>query len=256
MCVRVADDLKLFDLLCERSPRSAHDLAEATGAEPGLITRLLRTLVGMGFAAQVGRDEFAPTAVSKQMTLRSVRAGVRFLYHSPPPATPGTVGLTLHSYETGLPVLATMPAYFKANGYRQPRAMNDGPFQFTHDTTDDFYTFAGKQPGVMENFSAFMQGLFGTPSRLGWTDWFPVDEACLDGFDPAQGEYCFVDVGGGKGHEAQLVRRKYPDARGKFVVEDLPFVINDISDLDPSVERLPHDFTTPQPIKGAWSSLP
>lgn len=95
-----------------------------------------------------------------------------------------------------------------------------------------------------------MQGLFGTPMRLGWVDWFPVKDVCLDGFDASKGNYCFVDVGAGKGHEAELVLKKYPESRGKFIVEDLPFVIDDITELDERIERLPHDFTKAQPIKG------
>jgi len=108
----------------------------------------------------------------------------------------------------------------------------------------------------MENFNAFMQGLFGTPMRLGWADWFPVKEVCLDGFDGSKGEYCFVDVGGGKGHEGELVLRKYPDTRGRFVVEDLGFVIEDITELDERIERLPHDFTKAQPIRGTLYPFP
>ena len=238
MCVRLANDLLLFDRLCGKSPQSITELSQATGAENGLVSRLLRSLSGMGFVRQVSATEYTATAVSEQMTKPSVRAGVKYFY------------------DQGLPVLEHVPAYFRANGYRLPCGMTGGPFQFAHNTTEDCYTYWSKQPGVMENFSVFMQGLFGTPSRLSWTDWFPVEEICLDRYDNTKGEYCFVDVGGGKGHEAELILKKYPGSRGRFVVEDLPFVINDIASLDDRVERLPHDFTKEQPIKGmiGWKS--
>ena len=156
MCVRVADDLCLFDHLCAKSPQSINELANACDAEAGLIARLLRTLSGMGFVKQIDATHFAPTAVSTQMIKPSVRAGVKFFYNQ------------------GLPILAQTPAYFKANGYRLPQSMTNGPFQFANDTGEDCYTFWSKQAGWMENFNTFMQGLFGTPNRLGWTDWFPV----------------------------------------------------------------------------------
>lgn len=79
MCVRVADDLKLFDHLEAKSPRSTKELADLTGAEEALLLRLLRTTSGMGFARQVGPTEFGATAVSGQMTKASVRAGLKFL---------------------------------------------------------------------------------------------------------------------------------------------------------------------------------
>lgn len=157
------------------------------------------------------------------------------------------------SYDQGLHILATMPAYFKSNGYHLPKSRVDGPFQFAFETTEDCYTYWSKQPGVMERFNTFMQGLFGTPQRLGWADWFPLKDVCLKGFDASQSEYVFVDVGGGKGHESELVLKKYPETKGKLVVQDLPFVIDDISELDYRVERMKHDFTQAQPILGIQS---
>jgi DNA-binding IclR family transcriptional regulator len=81
MCVRVADDLKLFDILSEQSPQpvAVKTLAAASGAEEALLLRVLRTLAGMGFVRHIARDKFASTRVSMHMTKASVRAGVRFL---------------------------------------------------------------------------------------------------------------------------------------------------------------------------------
>lgn len=81
MCVRVADDLKLFDILSERTPHSidVKAIAIISGAQERLLLRLLRTLVGMGFVRQTGKEEFAATEVSIHMTKASVRAGVRYL---------------------------------------------------------------------------------------------------------------------------------------------------------------------------------
>lgn len=109
----------------------------------------------------------------------------------------------------------------------------------------------------MENFNTFMNGVFGSPGRLHWTDWFPFKEVCFNGFDPAIGgsDYIWVDVGGGKGHHAQQLIDKYPNVVGKFAVQDLPFVIDDIEtsgvSLSPRIELMKHNFLHPQPIKGA-----
>ena len=155
------------------------------------------------------------------------------------------------SYDEGLPVLASMPAYFEDNGYRLPDSSNDGPLQYAYGTNKDTYSYwTTEKPATMANFNVFMQGLFGTPQRLGWTDWFPFEEVCLDGFDEAKGEYLFVDVAGGKGHECELLLKRFPKLRGKLALQDLPFVIDGISDLNGKIERVKHDFTTPQPIHG------
>lgn len=109
MCVRVADDLHLFDLLCESSPRTVQDLSQITEAQPSLIRRLLRTLAGMGFVTQLDGESYSPNKVSRQMVMRSVRAGVKFFH------------------EESLPSVRYAPEYFRKNGYRLPRSMNDGP---------------------------------------------------------------------------------------------------------------------------------
>jgi len=48
-----------------------------TGAEEGLILKLLRMLTGMGFAKQVDQISFAATPLGQQMTLPNIAAGVR-----------------------------------------------------------------------------------------------------------------------------------------------------------------------------------
>ena len=80
----------------------------------------------------------------------------------------------------------------------------------------------------MENFNTFMNGVFGSPGRLSWLDWFPFKDIAFNGFDSSKGsEYTWVDVGGGKGHHVQQLIDKYPDLGGKFAVQDLPFVSRD-----------------------------
>ncbi len=131
MCVRLADELRLFDLLCEQSPRTTVSLAEISGAEHGLVVRVLRTLAGMGFVAQLDSGEYGPTAVTRQMTMRSVRAGDKFFH------------------EESLPSVRQAPEYFRQNGRRLPRSMTDGPYQFAEGTGDDPFTWMSKKPGKL-----------------------------------------------------------------------------------------------------------
>ena len=77
MCVRVADELKIFDILAE-GPKTSAELVETTGAEGQLLVRVLRTLVAMGFVGQSGKT-FLAVPVTHQITKASVRAGVKHL---------------------------------------------------------------------------------------------------------------------------------------------------------------------------------
>lgn len=86
MAVRVADDLKLYDILVEHGSRTAQEMADITGAELLLIVRIMRVLVGIGLAGQSNKTTYFPTPGTRQMTLPSVRAGVKFKCdHNPLP---------------------------------------------------------------------------------------------------------------------------------------------------------------------------
>ena len=73
----------------------------------------------------------------------------------------------------------------------------------------------------------------------------------IDNFDWT-GVKTLVDVGGAHGSAAIAIARKCPSV--SCVVQDLPFVLatgkvpEDVADR---VEFMPHDFYTPQPVKGA-----
>lgn len=59
----------------------------------------------------------------------------------------------------------------------------------------------------------------------------------------------FVDVGGNVGHQCARFKDLFPDLNGRVVLQDLPAAIEK-SLPTPGVERIVHDFYTPQPIKG------
>ena len=59
-----------------------------------------------------------------------------------------------------------------------------------------------------------------------------------------------IDVAGGHGHDLESFRRRFPDAKGRMILQDLPVVIRDVQNLDPRIERMEHDMFLPQPIKG------
>ncbi|KAJ8112883.1 hypothetical protein OPT61_g4851 [Boeremia exigua] len=63
----------------------------------------------------------------------------------------------------------------------------------------------------------------------------------------------FVDVGGGVGHQLVKFRERAVGLAGKFVLEDLPAVLAQASDLPEGVVKVGHDFFQPQPegVKGA-----
>jgi hypothetical protein len=85
--------------------------------------------------------------------------------------------------------------------------------------------------------------------REEWYDFYPVAEKLRV---QQQDQVLLVDVGGGKGHDLIKFHEKHPDLAGKLIVQDLPAVIDDISDPLPArIEAQKYDFFTPQTIRGA-----
>ena len=101
---------------------------------------------------------------------------------------------------------------------------------------------------MMGNFNAFMTGQ--RADRKQWFDFFDVNDILLKDAKSGPGDTLLIDIAGGEGHDVAEFHRRYPDAPGRLVLQDLPPVIDSIQSLPPKVERQKHDFFTSQPIKG------
>ncbi len=80
---------------------------------------------------------------------------------------------------------------------------------------------------------------------------FPVKERIEQGMTRNKNDVAIVDVGGGMGHDLVELRKKQPDIPGRFILQDLPQVIEQIPQPIQGIEATAHDFYTEQPVKGA-----
>ena len=111
-----------------------------------------------------------------------------------------------------------------------------------------------QNPQQLRHFFNMLEGW--RVDRTEWFDVYPVQQLLLENFDSRQSETLLVDIGGATGYDAQKFKRITEERQGcklpgKVVVQDLPFVINDIKELDAEIVRMPYDFFTPQPVEGA-----
>jgi hypothetical protein len=98
-----------------------------------------------------------------------------------------------------------------------------------------------------------------------WVDWFDVEGVILNGFreshnntrrSEAKAEaeaVLIVDIGGGEGHYLHVFNRRFPDAPGRRILQDLPHVIDTIADVPDKTELMAYDFFTAQPVQGTIS---
>uniref|UniRef100_A0A093VUY4 Demethylsterigmatocystin 6-O-methyltransferase n=2 Tax=Talaromyces marneffei PM1 TaxID=1077442 RepID=A0A093VUY4_TALMA len=194
--IELSINLGLFKVLAKGDkPKTAVELAEATGAEPVFLSRILKHLGAMGAIYEVGPDTYQPTNFAKTLTIQR--------YADAYPCMTDCINSGILAF----------PQWVKKNGYQAP--------------TD------GKNSAI-------------------WMDhgFYPVQERLAAGLDISAP--LLVDVGGSTGHDLQEFRRKHPEVQGKFVLQDLPEVIEKAKLLvSTEIEAMEHDFFKEQPIKGA-----
>ncbi|KAL6239734.1 hypothetical protein BDW75DRAFT_236333 [Aspergillus navahoensis] len=238
---RIALDLNLFDVLAETPDgNTLAGLAGRVGADPVLLSRILRVLECVGWVEQLdtdAADTFKPTRISEAVrSSKAIQAGVK------------------HYFDVALPVIAFLPSYFRSTGHVFPGDEANGPFQHAYNTTLSAFDWWGQDPALSANFNTFMTGTAGAGKKSHWVNWFPVQEHLLDGARRDKDATLLVDVGGGRGHDLVTFLTKFPDAPGRAILQDLPGVIDDYQPdkvWGGRIEPVKHSFFDVQPIQNA-----
>jgi hypothetical protein len=181
--VSVAARLGIADLL-ENGPRTCAELAQAAGAHPRALYRLLRALAGLGIFAEddSGRFELTPLAESlRTQAPASLRGYAIYLGEAPHWRSWG--GL-LHSVRTG-----------------------DSAFEHVFGT--QIFDYFAQRPEAAEMFDAAMTSR-GTLENHAIAEAYDFPAATI------------VDVAGGRGSLLATILQHNPEARG--ILFDLPHV--------------------------------
>ena len=143
-----------------------------------------------------------------------------------------------------------LPNFLRESGYRNPNDPTKSPYQLGRHSDEHFFECVQKNPTLNKQFNNHMSVYHqGRPS---WMDkgFYPVRERLIEGASLGEEVVFLVDVGGSIGHDVSEFRRKWPDAPGRLVVQDLPEVIETVKELHVSIDPMAHDFFTEQPVKG------
>lgn len=198
----------------------------------GDIGRLLRQISGQLLVIETAEDTYAPTQWVKTLVADT--------------AFPSMYGGFYH--ELNNPMFSTLPAYLKESGFKNPTSVTDGNFQYMRgDPKANFFEYVGTNKKLTNHFNDAME-CHSKYNLTPWPDVFPTDTLVADA---KLGRPVVVDIGGGKGHDLQKFSDRHPDLpAGSLVLQDLPDILQDVKPSD-AIEVRPHDFFTPQPIKGA-----
>ncbi|ORX92631.1 O-methyltransferase-domain-containing protein, partial [Clohesyomyces aquaticus] len=214
-------------------PRKVTEIASILKTSPEILARLMKHMAAMGYIEEVGVDEYAPTNFSKSLTIPIIGDGY--------PCLAGGAHESCSKF----------PEYMAKTNYATPNNSANGPYQYAFSTKMNMFEYMQAHQPLGKQFNHHMGGY--AQGRPSWLDpgFYPVEERLVKGMESSPNAVLLVDVGGSLGHDIQQFKSKHPEASGRLVVEDLPVVIDAITELDPSIERVEHDFHTEQPIKGA-----
>ena len=153
--------------------------------------------------------------------------------------------------------LSKFAEYARLTGYKTPVNLTGGSLQHAYNTDKNMFEHLEANPPYDTQFNHHMGGY--SQGRPSWMDpgFYPVQERLVDGFDSANGDgIMLVDIGGNLGHDLDEFRRKHPEAPGRLVLQDLPQVLEKITDLNPKIERMAYNFYEEQPLKGKCPHKP
>lgn len=212
---------------------SPGNLAQKTGVDAVLLQRIMRHLIAMKIV-RFSNGTFLGTTLSNGLAAENYQKSIDFCYDVARPSFNG------------------FPEFFKKTDYKLPTSLTNGPFQAAHGTELPFFPWLVATPPHLDEFDNFMSAY--RAGKANWYDqgFYPVAERLVDGFDSSTSDVLLVDVGGGRGHDAQLFADQHASHPGKLILQDREPVIASIENKDKlPFESQAHDFFTPQPIKAA-----
>ncbi|KAL5041423.1 hypothetical protein BDW71DRAFT_217873 [Aspergillus fruticulosus] len=250
MALRVGVDLGVFQAICEGQPEgvTTQSIAEKSGANFIVVDQILRLLASAGYILAAGVHSYKPSQLTMTMA-----------------ASPFTA-MTRACFDLGNYCTTYAPEYFRQNKHAFPPSATDTPFQLAKNTSLDYFAWLAENPALAADFQAWMA--VKQQASPNWVDWFDVKGVILDesrahslgqaqgqasgdGKSDVNGEVLIVDIGGGEGHYLHAFNRRFPDAPGRRILQDLPHVLDTITNVPEKTELMAYDFFTAQPVKGA-----
>lgn len=137
-----------------------------------------------------------------------------------------------------------MPEYLARTDYANPSDPENGIFQYTKDFNGTLFDYYNDHRKEGESFNHVMGGVMA--HQASWLSIYPHDTLVNSA---AKETPILVDVGGNIGHDLERFRILHPDVAERLVLQDRPDVVA-LSKCPDPVKKMPHDFFTPQPVRG------
>lgn len=226
-------DLKIFKYLTNStSPRSAEQLADLTGTDVKLLERLLKHVAADGLVQETSADEYDANDFTRFIASAEGEGVVKDMFQP-------------------FKVDASLPTYFKENGYVNPSNKDHSPWQVLTGKHYFDYVF---EPGHEELVEAFHNHMRFKTLGPKWHEVPEIMDAVFGAEKLGREDVLLIDVGGSTGHDVLGFHKTHPDVLGRLILQDLPATIESLDAeamAAQGVEAMVHDFFTSQPVQGA-----
>lgn len=171
-------------------------------------------------------------------------------------AHPSRIGAMKFINHPTLKVMASAIPYMRSNDGRFPQFPDKDRGEislghFAHGMS--LWELFQAEPEHLANFSAYLSGR--REDMVGyWFDIWHAKERITKIMEtsPDSKRALVVDVGGNVGYDLQAFRKRFPELKGRLVLQDLPDNIRNAKTLleGDEIEAMEYDFFTPQSVKG------
>lgn len=144
------------------------------------------------------------------------------------------------------PAVQAFPSFLQETKYQDITNNKQTAFQKGLNTELTAFQWMAQHPKQFGALQVVMTAL----QSSDWMVGFDLLDKAARAFPADQPEKVFlVDVGGGHGHQALQIQKRYPNLHGHLVLQDLPEAVGKLPPLD-GVKALAHDFFEKQEIEG------
>jgi hypothetical protein len=145
-------------------------------------------------------------------------------------------------------VYINTPQWLAERSWQHPEDARNTVASFTWGTPDTtLFEYFAQHPDAGERFGAMM--VVQASGKTMWADdgAYPVKERLGNANED---EVLVVDIGGGSGHDLLGLKARHPELKGRLILQELSYMIDQVADKLEGVKPMVHDFRTPQPVKG------
>jgi hypothetical protein len=237
--IRIACALNIFAVVplddCEKATGSSSigitDIASAVNADPVVIARVMRALASCHIFTETGEDMFAHNDLSRALLV------------------PETLSMFSEIYDMAGKAAYALPEFLAKTNYKNPEDYNNSAFHLGAHTELGFWEYLEADEKKLQ---AFNNGMRSQATVKDFDSSYPF-ESELNSSPVGQDEAVLVDVGGGRGHALERIKERFPNLKGKLVLQDQAAVIKDAvaGGLSPEIEAQAASFFEPNPVKNA-----